>query len=173
VTVTNTGNQPSGTLSIALTSNTGIFNISKSTIASLAVGKTDTFVITPKTGLSIGSYSATIKVSGGNSIIASFDLILDVSRPANSIQISLIQIQISKVIVAATSGLIPFEEVTVMAAVNREPTLQDYDFLDKTVASNIGVITFGFPISYTESLNWTSGDILYVNVNGTVSSTKL
>ncbi|MDR3284805.1 MAG: choice-of-anchor D domain-containing protein [Treponema sp.] len=71
VTVTNTGNQPAGALTIALSgTNPGSFTLSKTAISNLAPNGTDTFTIAPKTGIASGSHTATITVSGSNNITA-------------------------------------------------------------------------------------------------------
>jgi uncharacterized membrane protein len=73
VTVSNTGNQATGGLFAALSgANAGSFALSTGSITSIAAGGTGTFTIAPNTGLSEGSYTATVTVSGGNGITASF-----------------------------------------------------------------------------------------------------
>jgi uncharacterized repeat protein (TIGR02543 family) len=72
VIVTNSGNQSTGTLSIR-TSSTG-FKVSKTSIDALEESKTDSFTVAPVTGLGAGTHTATISVSGGNGISASFDV---------------------------------------------------------------------------------------------------
>jgi hypothetical protein len=77
VIVHNDGNQPTGTLTIA-SNNPGGFTLSSSSIASIAVGDTDSFTVVPKTGLAAGSHSATVTVSGEGGITASFIVSFDV-----------------------------------------------------------------------------------------------
>jgi uncharacterized repeat protein (TIGR02543 family) len=79
VTVTNSGTQPTGTLTVAL-SGTGAsaFTLSGTSIPSINSPGSDTFNITPATGLGTGSYSATVTVSGANGISANFGLSFDV-----------------------------------------------------------------------------------------------
>ncbi|MDR1211406.1 MAG: choice-of-anchor D domain-containing protein [Spirochaetaceae bacterium] len=76
ITVTNsTGNQPTGPLTAALTgANAGSFTLSKTAIDSIAAGGNDSFTVGPKTGLGAGTYTATVTVSGGNGISATFDV---------------------------------------------------------------------------------------------------
>jgi uncharacterized membrane protein len=75
VTVTNSGNQATGALTTALSgTNSTSFALSKTTINSIAVSGNDTFTVTPKTGLAAGTYTATVTVSGGNNITASFSV---------------------------------------------------------------------------------------------------
>jgi hypothetical protein len=73
VTVTNTGNQATGELIAALSgTDAGNFTITDSPINSIAVEQTATFSVGPDTDLAEGTYTATVTVSGGNGIIASF-----------------------------------------------------------------------------------------------------
>ena len=75
VTVSNTGNQSTGALTVALSgTNSGSFTLSKTSINSLAASGTDTFTVKPNTALTAGTYTATVTVSGGNSISASFNV---------------------------------------------------------------------------------------------------
>ena len=80
VTVTNTGNQPTGALAIALSgANADGFVLSTTTLL-LDAGKTSTFSVEPKTGLAMGIYNATVTVSGGNGIVAqSFDVRFEIN----------------------------------------------------------------------------------------------
>lgn len=85
VQVTNTGNQPTGALTVGLSgANASSFTISGSTIpsAGIAVGASAAFGVAPKTGLAAGAYSATLTVSGGNGITASVNLSFLVSATA-------------------------------------------------------------------------------------------
>jgi len=74
-TVTSTGNQASGALSVALSGkNAGSFTLSRTSISSIASGKTATFTVVPKKGLPAGTHTATVTVSraaaNANSITA-------------------------------------------------------------------------------------------------------
>ena len=73
VTVKNTGNQP---VTLTQPASTNSFEVGTLSTTNLAVGETATFTVQPKAGLSAGTYSDTITVSGTNnatlSIIASF-----------------------------------------------------------------------------------------------------
>ncbi|MGN1003196.1 MAG: alpha-L-fucosidase [Oscillospiraceae bacterium] len=73
VTVTNDGTGATGVLTVELSgANADSFTLSKTSIDSLAVGNSDSFTVVPNTGLSAGTYTATVTVSGGNGITASF-----------------------------------------------------------------------------------------------------
>jgi len=75
VTVTNTGNQATGNLTVAVSGvNASAFDVSPSTVNSIAVGGTGNFAVTPKMGLAAGTYAATVTVSGGNGISKSFNV---------------------------------------------------------------------------------------------------
>jgi uncharacterized membrane protein len=74
VTITNTGNQPTGNLTLAL-SNSTAFTLSTTLVNSIGANGSNSFTVTPKTGLSAGNYSATVTVSGGTNITSkSFSL---------------------------------------------------------------------------------------------------
>ncbi|GHV32923.1 hypothetical protein AGMMS4952_24210 [Spirochaetia bacterium] len=75
VTITNTGNQATGALTAALSgANSGSFTLSTAAISSIAVSGTGSFTVVPNTGLEAGTYTATVTVSDGNGITASFDV---------------------------------------------------------------------------------------------------
>ncbi|MDL2274136.1 S-layer homology domain-containing protein [Oscillospiraceae bacterium OttesenSCG-928-G22] len=90
ITITNTGNQATGNLTPALSgANAASFELSQTMVNSIAVGGTDTFTFRPKTGLSAGTYSATVTVSGGNGISASFNVNFTVnSIPTYAVTVS-------------------------------------------------------------------------------------
>lgn len=75
VGVWNTGNQPTGDLTAAL-SGTGkdFFTLSLSAVGSIDVGRMNGFTVAPKTGLSAGTYTATLTVSGGSVAPQSIDV---------------------------------------------------------------------------------------------------
>ncbi|MCL1816444.1 MAG: right-handed parallel beta-helix repeat-containing protein [Clostridiales bacterium] len=67
VTVANVGNTASGSLNIALSgTNSNSFTLSANSLSSIAAGSSRTFTVRPKTGLAVGSYTATVEVSNGN-----------------------------------------------------------------------------------------------------------
>jgi hypothetical protein len=75
VTITNTGHQPTGILTAALSgANPSSFTLSKTGISNLAPGETDTFTVAPKTGLDAGDYRATVTVSGSYGITAELEV---------------------------------------------------------------------------------------------------
>jgi hypothetical protein len=82
VTITNTGNQATGTLTAALSgTDNGSFTLSTTSISSIAAGDTGTFTVRPKTGLAVGTRTATVTVSGSNGITANFDVSFTVTPP--------------------------------------------------------------------------------------------
>jgi hypothetical protein len=91
VTITNTGNQLTGPLTVELSgTNAGSFTLSPSSINSIAVNETDTFTVVPHTGLAAGTYTAVVTVSGDNGISAGFTVSFTVnpSSPVYSIGLS-------------------------------------------------------------------------------------
>jgi hypothetical protein len=83
VTITNTGNQPTGNLTLNVSN--GNFTLTPaSTIASIAAGGTAPFTVVPNTGLAVGIYTATVTVSGSNGISASFNVSFEVTVMAAS-----------------------------------------------------------------------------------------
>jgi len=75
VQIFNTGNQPTGGLTVALSgANAGSFSLSTTSVAGMAAGgnTANAFTVAPKAGLAVGSYSATVTVTGGNGISANF-----------------------------------------------------------------------------------------------------
>ena len=63
VTITNTGSGDLTGGTIALTTGTA-FDLSKGALGAITSGATDTFTVTPKTGLAAGTYTDTITVTG-------------------------------------------------------------------------------------------------------------
>ena len=67
VTVNNTGNQPTGNLTVALSgTNASSFTLSTTSISNIAVSGNSNFTVRPNTGLVVGTYIATVTVSGAN-----------------------------------------------------------------------------------------------------------
>lgn len=75
VTVTNTGNKVTGALNVTLSgTNADKFELSKSSLESLAIGGNTTFTVAPKTGLAAGEYTALINVSNTNVLDKTFNV---------------------------------------------------------------------------------------------------
>ena len=73
VTITNAGNRATGALSISLSgANSGSFNLGSTSVSDITQGGTDTFTVGPVGGLPMGTHAATVTVSGGNGLSASF-----------------------------------------------------------------------------------------------------
>ncbi|MFC3801895.1 DUF4073 domain-containing protein [Cohnella sp. GCM10012308] len=84
VTVSNSGTEAAGPLTIALTgTNANSFALSKSSIGSIAAGGSDSFTAVPNTGLTPGNYSATVIVAGG-SLSKSFTVSFTVTATGNT-----------------------------------------------------------------------------------------
>jgi len=72
-TITSTGNQPTGDLTITLGgTNASDFILSRSSVPSMAPGSSTTFTVVPRTGLTAGTYTATVNVGGANVISKQF-----------------------------------------------------------------------------------------------------
>jgi uncharacterized repeat protein (TIGR02543 family) len=79
-TVTNTGNQATGALAIGISgANADSFTVSPTSLSGIAAGGTADFTVVPHAGLAAGTYTASIAVSGGNSIGAGFGVSFTVS----------------------------------------------------------------------------------------------
>jgi len=89
VTAANTGNQPTGALAVALSgTNPTAFTLTPSSFSGIAVGADNTFTVTPNIGLTAGTYTATVTVSGSNGITASFDMSFTVTAATYGILLS-------------------------------------------------------------------------------------
>jgi uncharacterized repeat protein (TIGR02543 family) len=92
ITLSNSGNQPTGNLTVKLTgTNSSSFEFDSATntvingLASggLSVGQSVSLAVMPKAGLAAGTYSATVNITGGNGIGASYAISVTVSsQPA-------------------------------------------------------------------------------------------
>jgi M6 family metalloprotease-like protein len=89
VTITNTGNQPTGELTLIVAGNNADdFVISQTSVFNIGVGGDSSFTIVPKTGLDVGTHIATVIVIGDNNISKSFDIRFTVTT-VNSIVLDL------------------------------------------------------------------------------------
>jgi uncharacterized repeat protein (TIGR02543 family) len=80
ITVTNTGNQPTGDLIITLSgNNSGSFILSADKLYNIEAGENSTFTVGPETGLLPGVYTATVTVTGENNISESIDIVIVVN----------------------------------------------------------------------------------------------
>ncbi|GHV79968.1 hypothetical protein AGMMS49944_17590 [Spirochaetia bacterium] len=87
VTVTNTGNQATGALTVSLTgANSTSFTSSRTGISSIAKGGSAEFTVVPNTPLvaKTSPYTATVTVSGGNGITASFSVSFTVNQDSST-----------------------------------------------------------------------------------------
>jgi alpha-tubulin suppressor-like RCC1 family protein len=89
IAVNNTGTLPTGNLSIQLSgANAGSFQLNTTTLTSIAVGQTRNFTVTPCTGLSAGTHTATVTVSGVNIRSRSFTVSFRVEPPPKYVALS-------------------------------------------------------------------------------------
>jgi len=78
VTVTNYAENATGPLTVS--SSNASFAVSPASIASIAQDGHNTFTVTPAASLAVGTYTATISVTGANGISASFTVSVSVTR---------------------------------------------------------------------------------------------
>jgi hypothetical protein len=84
VTVSNTGNQPTGALDIALSgTHADAFTLSTPSIDNISFGLDARFTIAPNLDLSWGTYTATVTVTGNHSLLGTFDVSFRVAPPVN------------------------------------------------------------------------------------------
>ncbi|MCL2444204.1 MAG: SUMF1/EgtB/PvdO family nonheme iron enzyme [Treponema sp.] len=80
ITITNTGNQPTGSLTVSLSGdNPEDFALSKISIPSIAENDIASFTVVPNLDLSVDTYTAVVTATGGNGIYAWFTVEFDVS----------------------------------------------------------------------------------------------
>jgi hypothetical protein len=103
VTVTNTGNQPTGGLTLSLTGDDDAFYVDL-TMASIAVDGTGTFNVTPKNGLAVGEYTATVTVSGANGISKEFEISFTVEEAEGLSMIVIISIAVAAIAVIGAAA---------------------------------------------------------------------
>jgi hypothetical protein len=86
VTITNTGNQPTGALTINLSgADADSFNLSRSSVNTIAAGQENSFIVQPKAGLTAAkTYIAAVAVTGGNSISAGFGVTFTLTQGGQS-----------------------------------------------------------------------------------------
>jgi hypothetical protein len=90
VTVTNTGNRATGDLTVALEGSgaNNYFTLDRSSISSIEEGSSGAFTVVPKPNLSASTYTAVVKVSGGNGIVATFNVSFTVSEVIGRVEIT-------------------------------------------------------------------------------------
>lgn len=95
VTITNNGTAATGALTIALEgTHATSFTLSTNNISNIAASGTDTFTVQPNTGLTAGTYTATVKVSGTGAGVTeqSFDVKFTVTAAATPITETLVPV---------------------------------------------------------------------------------
>lgn len=164
VTVSNTGNQATGALTVALSgTNSGSFTLSTASISSVAVGGNDSFTVRPNTGLSAGTYTATVTVSGGNSISESFDVSFTVSNAP--ITNHTVTSTLTNLTITGANSVVNEQTYTA--------TLQPANGykLPDTITVTMGTSTLVVDSGYT--YNCTSGEISISSVTGDVVITAV
>jgi len=144
VTVNNDGTLPTGALTIALSgTNAGSFSLSTTSLASIATAGNAGFAVEPNTGLSAGTYTATVTVSGGAGITAqSFDVSFTVDPPV--ITITTQPTATTSVIAGSINS-----SLSVVASVTGSATL-NYQWFSNTTNSNVD----GTPITGATSASF-------------------
>lgn len=125
VTITNTGDQATGELTVALSgAGAGSFTLSEDTVASIAVGANGSFTVVPNANLSADTYSATITVSNTNVAAKTVSVSITVNpqsaNPDPTYDISLSQVTFPPVTIPYTPAA---QTVTITNAGN-QPTGQ-------------------------------------------------
>jgi hypothetical protein len=116
VTVTNTGYQPTGALTVGLSGANGSnFTLSASAISNMAGGGDTTFTVAPNAGLAAGTYTATVTVSGGNGISGTFHVSFTVNKKDISVADAGLSFDLTKTPVEVTvpAGVAGLGEITV------------------------------------------------------------
>jgi len=104
VTVTNTGNQPTGGLTLSLTGDDDAFFIDP-TIANIAVDGTGSFNVTPLNGLAVGEYTATVTIVNlANGISVNFEISFTVEEAEGLSMIVIISIAVAAIAVIGAAA---------------------------------------------------------------------
>ncbi|MDR2619117.1 MAG: leucine-rich repeat domain-containing protein, partial [Treponema sp.] len=152
VTVSNTGDQPTGPLNAALTGDdAGSFTLNGGDIAGIPVNGTQTFTVGPNTGLPVGTYTAAVTVGGGNGIAPqSIGLSFTVAFRLTSV--AAVETYLATAAGGTTAAPIPLPTAieagdweSLLAAVN---TAQKYVALDLSANAVIGIGTEFDPGAY-------------------------
>ena len=83
-TISNTGNQPTGSMTVSLTGNTYAFSLSRTSLSSIAVDDYAYFSVSPVSGLPAGIYNATVTIRGNNGIQLNITLRFTVNASTDS-----------------------------------------------------------------------------------------
>ena len=130
VVVTNDGTNETGELNIALSgADASSFTLSAANLASIDVGGTGSFTVVPNTGLDVGTYNATVTVSGEHGISESFDVEFTVNPVSSTYSISLSR--------SGTCNL--GTKITGYSTVSPEPVVVTNDGTNETGELNIAL----------------------------------
>jgi len=89
INVSNTGNQPTGDLSVTMQgADASSFMTSTTTVSSLPVGGHVGFTVSPVTGLTAGDHMATVSVDGGHGIAANVTLTMTVHKTDQTLTVA-------------------------------------------------------------------------------------
>ena len=160
VTITNSGTADTGALTIALEgTNADSFTLSKNSISNITAGGTDTFTITPRSGLTAGTYTATVKVSGiGDGVTEqNFTVNFTASGPLTSIDVP-----------TANTGLV--YDGTEKTGVN-EGT--GYTLSGTYKATDVGTTDYTATATLSSSYKWKDGTTEAKTINWNISKGTL
>ena len=136
VIITNTGNQPTGFLSIELSGdNAASFWLSNSSITNIAVGSTGSFTVRYQLDLDIGEHSATITILGDNGI----DVTLDVFFTVNATHI----VSNSDELRDALRDARPDETIQVISRIDYDDPINLHHEVTLSIASDVTFVTNG------------------------------
>ena len=165
VNVNNTGNTATGALTVALSGTyASDFTLSTTTIASIAGNGTATgaFTVTPKTGLNAGTYTATVTVTGGSNITASFIVSFTVNKAAGGTVSapSTTPAALSDTSITLTAVTAPTTGQVVEYAVNTTTTTPTTDWQEGTVFTGLNASTaYYFFARAKENTNYNAGTV--------------
>jgi len=130
VTITNTGNRPTGEISVSLTgTHAADFEITGNQISNIAMGETARFSVRPKVGLEAGTYTAEALITGGSPLSGSVDFRFTVAPGTSIMEIE--DLEALKLYPNPVTDGKLFIELPESAGNN--PLLQIYDFNGRQV----------------------------------------
>jgi len=138
VTIENDGNQETGNLAVELSGGGAAhFTLSSTLVNSIEVGNSRTVTIWPNTGLTPGTYTATVTVRAGSGnsnpiTMQSFDVSFTVNPPPPVISINVNPVPVTNVAQGNISG-----SLNVAASVTQSATLS-YQWFSNVTDSNVG-----------------------------------
>jgi len=182
VSVSNPGTLATDTLNITLGgTNAASFTLSKTSLPAIAGGGSDSFTVVPNTGLSEGTYTATVTVSGSNVESKSFNVSFTVFTPTYTITADPTSLDYGE----QPQGFVPTAKTVVIhntgnsSIVISKPTSTSFDITTESLNGSIaagGQMTFsitpnsGLPAgTYDTTLTFTTDHSTSADVAVTLS----